>query len=45
LQGQIDRVLGQGQRERARSVQVLAGAFPEVKRTGRPGGVPAEAPV
>jgi len=38
-------VLGQGQRERARSVQVLAGAVPEDERPGRPGGVPAEAPV
>jgi len=38
-------VLGQGQHERARSVQVLAGAVPEDERAGRPGGVPAEAPV
>jgi len=38
-------VLGQGQCERARSLQVLAGTVPEAERAGRPGGVPAEAPV
>lgn len=38
-------MFGQGQRERARAVQVFPGPVPEIARTGRPGGVPAEAPV
>lgn len=45
MQGQVDRVLGQGRRERARAVQVSAGALPEAERTGRPVGGSAEAPV
>lgn len=45
-QGQADRVLGQGQRERARAVHEPVGAVPETERAGRPGGRrPAETPV
>lgn len=44
-QGQVDRVLGQGQRERARAVHEPVGAVAETERGGRPGGRAAETPV